>query len=118
MRRLTEPQMRRFQEEGYLVVEDVLDPAIDIAPIFAEYDNVLDDLARSLCAQGVLASAFEDLDFCDRLIAVSQASGRSLGRYFSPTLPEGGILHDSPMHQGPAVFGLLTNPKVLDVVED
>ena len=118
MRKLAEQDLQRFQEDGYLVVEGVLDQVTDIDPIFDEYSRVLDELANSLFEQRVIDSTFADLAFCDRLIAVSQASGRSLGRYFSPTLPEGGILHDTPMHLGPAVFGLLTNPKVLDVVED
>jgi hypothetical protein len=114
---VTKTELSRFDEQGYLVVNGVLDIATDVEPVFEEYGQLLDGLAHALCAEGAIPHPFEDLPFLQRLVEVSQASGRSLGRYFSPTLPEGDITKDTPMHQGSAVFNLLTNPRVLDVVE-
>lgn len=117
-KKLTNADLALFEEQGYLVVEGVLDPVADVEPVFDEYGQVLDGLAWALHRDGAIPHPFDSLSFLPRLVEVSQASGRSLGRYFSPTLPEGDIANDTPMHQGPAVFNLLTHPRVLDVVED
>ena len=39
---LSAAQLEQFDREGYLVVENVLDPKLDIEPLFAEYTAVLD----------------------------------------------------------------------------
>ena len=51
MRILSETQLRRFEEEGYLIVEDILDPVRAFEPIWAEYEQVLDRIADSLYAE-------------------------------------------------------------------
>ena len=46
MAALTSTQVEQFQREGYLLVENMFDPAADIDPIIAEYEGVLDDAGR------------------------------------------------------------------------
>ena len=118
MRVLTSAQLRRFNEEGYLVVENVLDPNHDIAPVLAEYEEVLDDIVRSLVGKGAVSSTRRDLPFAERLIQICIESGRNFPQEFDISLPQTGVHHDTPIHVGPAVFGLLTNPRLLDLVED
>ena len=115
---LSAAQRQHFEEQGYLVVENVLDQERDIAPLMAEYDDVLTDIARALHAQGTLRSTYDDLPFPDRPTQVSQESGRNFAQYFDFSLPQGGIHYDTPIHVGPAVFNVLTCPRLLDVVED
>jgi len=114
---LTAAQRRHFEEQGYLVVENVLDPDLDIAPLMAEYNEVLDDIARNLKAAGSIQSTYSELPFCDRLIQVCQQSGRNFAEYFDFSLPQSNVHYDSPLHVGPAVFNVLTSPRLLDVVE-
>ena len=114
---LSAAQREQFAEEGYLVVEDVLDPVHDIGPVMAEYEGVLDGIAESLYAQGAIASTYRGLPFSDRLIQVCIESGRNFPQHFDIGLPQSGVRYDTPLHVGPAVFGLLTNPRLLDVVE-
>jgi len=114
---LTAAQKEQFADEGYLVVENVLDPDRDIAPVMAEYGEVLDGIAQSLHAEGVISSTYSGLGFSERLIQVCQESGRNFPQHFDISLPQIGVEHDTPMHVGPAVFGLLTNPRLLDVAE-
>ena len=64
---LTAKQVQQFEDEGYLLVEGVLDPAKDLAPIIAEYDDVLDRLADELFAEGQISSRYEDEPFGKRL---------------------------------------------------
>ena len=52
---LNRPQQQQFDDEGYVVVDDVLDPVRDIGPVLAEYEGVLDEIARSLEAEGAKA---------------------------------------------------------------
>ena len=116
LRGLTEQQLEQFAQQGYLVVEDVLDPARDLAPIMAEYDEVLDRVARSLHAAGSIATTYSDLPFDARLIAIMKETKREFGQHFDITI--GGDIHaDNPFHCGPAIFRLLTNERLLDVVE-
>ena len=53
---LTETQVAQFKEEGYLVVEDVLDPEQDLDPVIEEYAGVLDQLAQELYDNGEISS--------------------------------------------------------------
>ena len=114
---LTMTQLKQFEEEGYLVVEDVLDPHEDIQPVLDEYDRVLDGIVASLLEEGVITSDHKGLPFVDRLVAVSEESGRNFPQHFDISLPQRGVKYDTPMHHGPAVFNLLTNPKLLDCIE-
>lgn len=114
---LSAAQLEQFDREGYLVVENVLDPVQDIQPLFAEYTKVLDGIVDGLIAEGVLTSRYDDLPFTDRLIQVCMESKRVFSSHFDISLPQKGVKYDSPIHVGPAVFRLLTSPHLLDVVE-
>jgi ectoine hydroxylase-related dioxygenase (phytanoyl-CoA dioxygenase family) len=115
---LSKQQLDSFERDGYLVVEGVLDNA-DLIPLEREYAALLDDMAQKLVAQGVIDSDYADCDFGERF-------ARIVARYpdcidhFNISLPlvNGAI---DPVryhaHTGPAVFGVLRNAKILDLVE-
>lgn len=114
---LTQTQVAQFREEGYLVIEDLLDPREDLDPIIAEYTAVLDRLAHDLYAQGVIASPYADLPFGKRLTQIYAESGKSYTQHFDFTLPQKGITAETPLWVGPAVFHTLIKPRLLDAVE-
>jgi len=114
---LTEAQRRQFDQEGYVVIEDVLDPEQDLAPVMAEYAAVLDRLADSLLADGAIGSTYRDLPFDERLIQICVESGRTFSQFFDFNLPQKGVRADTPIHVGPAIFNLLRNPRLLDIAE-
>ena len=114
---LSAAQLEQLDREGYLVVEDVLDPHEDIAPLFAEYSAVLDEIVDGLVSEGAISSRYDHLPFADRLIRVCIESGRVFSSNFDISLPQKGVKYDSPIHVGPAAFRLLTSPRLLDVVE-
>jgi phytanoyl-CoA hydroxylase len=107
----------RFAEEGYLVVEDVLDVARDIDPVVAEYSALLDELAATWQAEGKIASTYADLPFAQRLARVLTDTGSQGYQPFDISLPQSGVTEETPIHLGPAVFALLTSPRLLDAVE-
>ena len=114
---LTTVQLAQFATEGYLVVENVVDPERDFAPIYAEYEQVLEGIARELHAEGVISSLYADLPFAARLTEICAESGRVFTQHFDFSLPQNGVRPDTPIHTGPAIFRLLTNPDLLDLVE-
>jgi len=114
---LTTEQKDFFQTNGYLVVENVLEPQTVIEPIRQEYAALLSRLYIRWFRDGLVPDPPEGLDFEGRLLAAYRAGCD----WFQPmdiSLPGDRITAETPMHFGPAVFGLLTNERLLDLVED
>jgi phytanoyl-CoA hydroxylase len=113
----TKVDLERFRDEGYLVVEDVLDVERDLDPVVAEYTQKLDDLARTWHAEGKLTSTYAELPFVQRLAQVLTETGRTGYQPLDISLPFTGVTEETPIHLGPATFRLLTSPRLLDAVE-
>ena len=112
---LSAQQIEFFETHGYLVVEDVLPTAV-LDAVKAEYSDLLDGLYDSWHADGLVPPP-EGLDFWGKLLAAYEAKCD----YFQPmdiSLPGDRIQADTPMHFGPAVFDMLTSPRLLDLAED
>lgn len=113
---LTQKQIRQFETDGYLVVPDVI-PAPVMDNLRAEYAALMDDLYAKWFEQGRVNAPPETLDFWGKLLHAYEAKCD----WFQPmdiSLPGDVIAPDTPFHFGPAVFDLLTNRQLLDVVED
>ncbi len=114
---LSEADHQHFADQGYLVVEDILDPDIDIKPLEAEYSAVLDREAAALFAQGKLPSLYTELPFLERfskILTMGDLSHQPFDICFPPKFAQ-----DTPIHLGPAVFHhVLRNPRILDVIEE
>ena len=115
---LSSDQLDLFQRNGYLVVEQVLDDS-DLVPLEREYAALLDDMAKRLYEQGEIDSAYAELDFAERFAKVVAQYPECIDQMnISLPLDNGDIDADHyRAHTGPAVFELLRNPRVLDVVE-
>lgn len=107
----------RFNEEGYLVVEDVLDVQNDLEPVVSEYMALLEDLVARWQAEGTITSAYSDLPFAQRLGHLLQETDLTGYQPLDISLPFTGVTEATPIHLGPATFRLLANPRLLDVVE-
>ena len=114
---LTASELAQFDDQGFLLIEGLLDPETDLDPILAEYDGVLDRLATELHEQGELRSTYADLPFAERLVTVYRETGRTFAQHFDFSLPQQGIADDTPMWLGPAVFAALVNSRLLDIAE-
>lgn len=117
MARLSTRQIERFHDEGYLVVEGILDPVRDLDPVIAEYEGVLDRLARELYDSGSISSTYSGLPFSERLVQVYSESGKVHAQYFDFSLPQTGITEETPFWTGPAVFNTIRSPEILDAIE-
>ncbi len=104
-------------ENGYLVLRGLLDPERDLAPLRVEYEALLDAVAAQLESQRSVSSAHADLPFGERFCALVREMGGTLANHLDICLPQKGVTADTPVHCGPAAFGLLTNPRLLNAVE-
>ncbi len=107
----------QFAGQGFVVVEDVLDPVEDLQPLIDDYATALDNLARRWRDEGALSNLYANLPFGKRLIAVIQDAGLPYSQHFDISLPLGGITTATPIHLSAAVFDLLRSPRLLDAVE-
>ena len=110
-------QVEKFTEDGYLLFDDLLDPEDDLDPIIEEYESVLDRIAGELYEQGEVTSRFDGLPFGERLTKITNETGKSLVRFFSPYLPPRNTERDTPFWAGPAVFNAIRNDKIMDAIE-
>ena len=114
---LSEGQIAQFTDEGYLVIEDVLDPQGDLEPVVKEYTVILDQLATNLFEAGQISATYSDVPFAKRLTQIQVESGDSYFQHFDIALPKRGVKERTPISVGPAVFNLLRNETLLDIVE-
>ena len=103
-KRLTQEQIDAFHREGYLVVDNVFTDE-ELQPVIDEIKDEIDVRARELVASGELSQTFEELDFGHRLAMISRETDK-----VAVTIWNGKL-------SGPAFFGLITNPGLLDVAE-
>jgi len=91
-------------------------PALTLDAVLQEYDTLLTDLCQHWVEQGRLHRDVLHGSFNDRI----RAAYKARLDYFQPldiSLPPGDIKTDTPFHAGPAIFSLMTNERLLDVVE-
>lgn len=112
---LTDEQKDSFARDGVLVVEDLL-PRIVLEAVQAEYAQLLDGLYSRWHAEGRVPDG-SGLDFYDKLL-IAYGAGCDWFQPLDISLPGSVIEHDTPFHIGPAVFDMLTCPRLLDLVED
>lgn len=112
---LTQTQIAQFETHGFLVVENVLDAAT-LDAVKAEYAALLDRLYAGWQAEGRVPDG-TPLDFWQKLLA-SYAAGCDWFQPMDISLPGDAITAQTPFHFGPAVFDMLTAPRLLDMVED
>ncbi len=115
---LTKEQLEHFDEFGFVTAQSLIDPETVIDPVIDEYAGVLDTLADDLYEQGLINSIYEDLEFGDRVTTIYAESGEVHNGYFDFSLPQGSVKPDTPFWAGPAVFKALTDPSLLDAVEN
>lgn len=102
--KLNAKQLEHFDEEGYLVVDNLFDDA-DLQPVIDDVSAEIDRLANELVESGELSQSYAKKDFTSRLTAITAETDKVLKPILSGQLATRGI------------FDLLTNPKLLDAME-
>ena len=107
MSALDDPQVEFFRREGYLMVPDVF-AAADLEPLRDEFTEVIHQTALELQAAGKLSRLYEEEPFERRLSRIYAETDEILG----PIVGRGG-----GGYSGPALFAVITHPRLLEVVE-
>lgn len=102
--RLSDEQMAFFDEQGYLIVEDVFTDA-DLRPVIDDVNAAIDRKAAELVADGKLSQTYADEDFEHRLTKISEETDAVATSIWNGTLAT------------PGFFELIRHPKLLDVAE-
>ena len=102
---LTPSQVEQYHEQGYLKLENVLDPETDLDPVIRAYEGVVDERARKLYAAGKISSLYEGEDFGHRLAKIAAEA------------PEAAQDLDIYKVRHPDMFAFLCNPKIHDLIE-
>ena len=102
--RLDDRQVRQFDEEGYLVVENLFTNQ-ELQPVIDEISADLDNRCKEAVAAGRLSRTYEEYDFEHRLAHVNAEDVTISKSMWDTKL----VL--------PSFFNLMTNPKLLDVAE-
>lgn len=103
---LSQEQLRHYNEEGYLVLEDLLNED-DLRPVVESLQEKVDEIARALSASGLIEDLHEDASFDSRLALLFK------GRSDEEFLKYGRSWRD----RRPGYFDIMSNPKILDAVE-
>jgi phytanoyl-CoA hydroxylase len=102
--RLSDRQLQHFEGEGYLIVEDLFSDA-ELQPLIDEISADLDRRCREAVVVGKLSRTYEEYDFEHRLAHVDREN-----QSISKSMWDMKVVL-------PSFFGLMTNPKLLDIAE-
>jgi ectoine hydroxylase-related dioxygenase (phytanoyl-CoA dioxygenase family) len=62
--------IEQFENHGFVVVEDVLDPQQDIQPVIDDYATALDNYSAQLYNAGKISSRYAELPFGQRFCRI------------------------------------------------
>ena len=105
MRKVSQQQIDFLKDNGYLVVEDVIDHSY-LNGVIKDLENEIDKRAQVLFKDGHLSNLFSEAPFETRLSKISQETPKLAVSIWN------GILHS------PGIFELITATPLLDLMED
>ncbi|MBQ16518.1 MAG: phytanoyl-CoA dioxygenase [Planctomycetaceae bacterium] len=114
---VTAGDLQHFEDQGYVVVRNLLDPDRHFSPVVKEYEELLDGLVDQWSVDGHLQDKRIGLPFPERLLQTVVEARQPYDLAMDISLPQASITDATPMHHGPAVFDLLRTPELLDAVE-
>ena len=112
---LTQNQIDSFKQDGYLVVNDVLEKKV-LDKVCLEYEELMDKLYSNWYTKR-LVPPDTGMNFYEKLLA-SYKAGCDWFQPMDISFPGDRIKPDTPFHIGPAVFDMVTSDRLLDMVED
>jgi len=113
---LTREQIADFDQNGYLVLDKLVNVEQVLEAVKVEYTDRLRTLCRRWVDAKRLPAEAASGDFNQMILATIDAGLD----YFQPldiSLPPGAIQADTPFHAGPAVFDMIRHGPLLDTVE-
>src|SRR5258706_2104931 len=88
----------QFDLQGFVVVEDILDPVRDLQPIIDDYQRTLDDLSRRWLGEGAISDTHDELPFTERFMKLIVESQQPWSQFLDISLPQKGVTENTPIH--------------------
>lgn len=110
--RFSDAQVTQFREEGYLIADNVFDPA-DLEPLRQELEAQIGMKVDELAQAGRIEETYPDEPFERRLTRIyhdSKENGETVMHHFEGMRGGG--------YRGRSLFDLITHPKLLNVIAD
>jgi phytanoyl-CoA hydroxylase len=115
---LTTPQLRQYEDLGYVVVPDVI-PEQVVADVLGDCAEIADRLVRDVLQDDGGAGDLRGAPLDRQVIELTRRTGRSVAQHFDISFPVRGEFGPwVPINLRPGMFGFLACPRLLDAVED
>ena len=105
-----------FIENGFCVIEGLIDHQTIIEPIIQEYTELVQSLWEGWKAESRLTESAEQMSVQEMLVHFHHAN-IDFFQHLDISLPAGIVKPDTPIHLGQSVFHLMSDPSLLDVVQ-
>ena len=102
---LSPSQVEEFHTRGYLVVRGLF-PEVDLQPLIADMEDIIEDAARELRNRGKIDDLHAGAPFEQRIALLTRDSGESIQGQVS-----------FPLNLRRPIFDFLHNSRLLDAVE-
>lgn len=102
---LTSEQNRLYEQEGYVLLKGLFDPE-ELQPLVQEIEDAVDRVGREYHAKGLVRSLYDEEGFAHRFLRMAEDCEDIYDELVGSRL------------MGPALFGLLSHAKLLDIAQD
>ena len=113
---MTNNLQKKLFENGYLIIKNVLNFRRDLKPVLNDMDFVMDCLIQKYAKKRDVKKVL-NLDFRKKYSFISKLDIYDLDQYFNTRLPRDHVKKDSDYFATQSLWNLITNKKILDVVE-
>jgi len=113
---MTNSLQKKLYENGYLIVKNVLNFRRDLKPILNDMEFVMDCLIQKYAKKRDIKKVL-NFDFKKKYSYISKLKIYDLDQYFNTRLPRDHVKKDSDYFATQSLWNLITNKKILDVVE-
>ena len=113
---MTNSLQKKLYENGYLIVKNVLNFRRDLKPILNDMEFVMDCLIQKYAKKRDIKKVL-NFDFKKKYSYISKLNIYDLDQYFNTRLPRDHVKKDSDYFATQSLWNLITNKKILDVVE-
>ena len=107
---------KKLYQQGFLKIKNILSYKIDLQPVLNDMEFVMDCLIQKNAKKSEINKILK-LDFRKKYSYISKLNIYDLDQYFNTRLPRDHVKEDSDYFATQSLWNLITNKKILDVVE-
>ena len=107
---------KKLYQQGFLKIKNILSYKIDLQPVLNDMEFVMDCLIQKNAKKSDINKILK-FDFRKKYSYISKLNIYDLDQYFNTRLPRDHVKEDSDYFATQSLWNLITNKKILDVVE-